>query len=95
MTGIVLAERLAASGKKILIIDQRDHIGGNCYDYYDAFGILIHKYGPHYFRTDSDEIFDYLSQFTEWHHHRYKVRVQIDEKMYTFPINLTTLKEFF
>ncbi len=90
-----MAERLASVGKKILIIDQRNHIGGNCYDCYDEHGVLIHKYGPHYFRTDSDEVFEYLSRFTEWHYHDYKVRAQIGEKTYTFPINLNTLKEFF
>ena len=56
MAGSVLAERLASVGKKVLVVESRDHIGGNCYDFYDEHGILVHKYGPHYFRTDSDEV---------------------------------------
>src|SRR4030095_14213621 len=63
--GSVLAERLArGSGKKILLVDRRAHIGGNAYDHYDEHGILVHKYGPHIFHTNSREVFDYLSSFT-------------------------------
>ena len=71
--GSVLAERLAnGSGKRVLICDKRSHIGGNAYDYFNEDGILIHKYGPHIFHTNSREVFEYLSRFTEWrqYHHR-------------------------
>src|SRR5512146_2053720 len=65
--GGVLAERLArGSGKHVLLIDRRPHIAGNAYDCFDDSGILIHKYGPHIFHTNSREVFDYLSRFTEW-----------------------------
>jgi UDP-galactopyranose mutase len=65
--GSVLAERLASVlNKKVLIIDQRDHIAGNAFDYYNKDGILIHKYGPHIFHTNSKRVFDYLGQFTQW-----------------------------
>ena len=65
--GSVLAERLASQcGKSCLVVERRDHIGGNAYDAFDAAGILLHMYGPHYFRTNSDRIVQYLSQFTEW-----------------------------
>jgi len=95
MAGSVLAERLASIGQRVLVVESRNHIGGNCYDFYDEYGILVHKYGPHYFRTDSDEVFGYLSQFTEWHYHEYTVRAKIGNKLYTFPINLNTLREYF
>lgn len=94
-SGCVLAERLSSIGKKILLIDKRDHIGGNCYDYIDDAGVLIHKYGPHYFRTNSKEIYNYLSNFTNFIKHKYKVKIKIKNKIYTFPINMTTLEEFF
>jgi len=93
--GSVLAERLNSIGKKVLLIDKKDHIGGHSYDYYDENGVLIHKYGPHYFRTNDDEIVNYLSRFTEWYYHNYKVRVSIKDKLYTFPINITTIDEYF
>lgn len=95
ISGIVLAERLASIGKKILIIDERDHIGGNCYDFYDSAGVLVHKYGPHYFRTNSKHIFDYLSKFTSWIYHNYKVKVRINDSLYSFPINRNTFEQFF
>ena len=66
--GSVLAERLArGSGKQVLLIDRRNHVGGNAYDHYDDAGILVHKYGPHIFHTNSKPVFEYLSKFTEWH----------------------------
>ena len=77
--GSVLAERLASkAGKKVLIIDQRTHIGGNAYDYYNKEGILIHKYGPHIFHTNSREVFEYLSQFTGWRQYEHRVLASVD-----------------
>ena len=64
IAGITMAERLASCGKRCLIIDRRPHIGGNCYDCLDEHGVLIHPYGPHYFRTNSDAVVEYLSRFT-------------------------------
>jgi len=93
--GSVLAERLNSIGKKVLVINKRKHIGGNCYDYYNKVGVLIHRYGPHYFRTNFEEVKDYLSQFTEWIPAEYKVRSCINGRLYTFPINRNTLNEFF
>jgi len=64
-TGVTIAERLAAdAGKKVLLCDRRPHVGGNAYDHYDAAGVLVHKYGPHIFHTNSREVYEYLSQFT-------------------------------
>ena len=65
--GSVVAERLArVYGKKILICDKRNHIGGNAYDHYNDDGVLVHRYGPHIFHTNSKDVYEYLSQFTEW-----------------------------
>jgi len=94
-SGVTLAERLSSSGKKVLIIDKRNHIGGNCYDFIDDAGVLIHKYGPHYFRSKSKRVIDYLSNFTEWIPHNYKAKVRIKNKLYSFPINKKTFEEFF
>lgn len=92
--GIVLAERLASqSGLHCLVVDRRAHIGGNSYDAYDAAGVLIHKYGPHYFRTNSPRIREYLSQFTEWHEVEYKILSWADGRSWQFPINLNTFEQ--
>ena len=77
--GSVLAERLASQlGKKVLIIDKRDHVGGNCYDYYDKASVLIQKYGAHLFHTKYKKVFDYLSQFTKWHKYEHRVKACIN-----------------
>jgi UDP-galactopyranose mutase len=90
--GSVLAERLAAgSGKKVLIIDRRPHIGGNAYDYHNAEGVLIHKYGPHIFHTNSREVFEYLSRFTDWRPYEHRVLASVDGQLLPLPINLDTI----
>jgi UDP-galactopyranose mutase len=92
--GAVLAERLASQrGARCLVIDRRDHIGGNAYDYYDAAGVRLHAYGPHYFRTNSDRIVAYLSQFTEWHPVEYKILSWTHGRYWQFPINLNTFEQ--
>ncbi len=92
--GAVLAERLASQcGASCLVIDRREHIGGNAHDHYDAAGVLIHTYGPHYFRTNSDRIREYLSQFTEWHPVDYKILSWTDGRFWQFPINLNTFEQ--
>ena len=90
--GSVLAERLAeGSGKKVLIVDKRPHIGGNAYDQYDEHGILIHKYGPHIFHTNSRDVFEYLSRFTAWRNYQHRVRAWVDGQLVPIPINLDTI----
>ncbi|MDR5798038.1 UDP-galactopyranose mutase [Caballeronia sp. LZ008] len=90
--GAVLAERLAAGlGKTVLVIDRRDHIGGNAYDELDAAGIRIHRYGPHIFHTNAQRIVDYLSRFTEWRPYEHRVKAHVDGLLVPIPINLTTL----
>src|SRR5690606_9522560 len=89
--GSVLAERLACSGKKIFLCDRRPHIAGNAHDHYNDAGILIHKYGPHIFHTNSEEIFAYLSRFTRWRPYEHRVLASVGEKLLPMPINRTTL----
>jgi UDP-galactopyranose mutase len=90
--GSVIAERLARdSGKKVLVIDKRSHIGGNAYDYYDDAGVLVHKYGPHIFHTNSHEIWNYLSRFTQWRPYEHRVRASVDGLLLPLPINLDTI----
>ena len=94
--GSVLAERLASkSNKKVLIIDTRNHIGGNAYDYYNNDGILIHKYGPHIFHTNSKDVFEYLSQFTKWRQYEHKVLASVDGQLLPIPINLNTINQMY
>jgi UDP-galactopyranose mutase len=93
IAGITMAERLASVGKTCLIVDQRNHIGGNCYDCQDEHGVLIHPYGPHYFRTNSDQVINYLSRFTNWQPTEYRVLSYIDGTYYNFPINLNTFEQ--
>lgn len=93
--GSVLAERLAASGRKVFVCDRRGHIGGNAYDCYNEDGILIHKYGPHIFHTNSEEIFSYLSRFTRWRAYEHRVLAAVGKKLLPIPINRTTLNELY
>ena len=94
--GSVMAERLASqANKKVLLIDKRDHIGGNAYDYYNPDGILIHKYGPHIFHTNSREVFSYLSQFTDWRTYEHKVLASVDGQLVPMPINLNTINKMY
>lgn len=94
--GSTLAERLASQlDKKILLIDRRPHIGGNAYDYYNKEGLLIHKYGPHIFHTNSKRVFDYLSQFTTWRPYEHRVRASVDGMLVPIPINLDTINRLY
>jgi UDP-galactopyranose mutase len=94
--GSVLAERLASQAdKRVLIVDKRNHIGGNAYDCYDDEGILIHKYGPHIFHTNSLEVFDYLSQFTRWRPYQHRVLASVDGQLVPIPINLDTINRLY
>jgi UDP-galactopyranose mutase len=94
--GSVISERLASRhGARVLLIDRRDHIGGNAYDEKDAAGILYHKYGPHIFHTNSDMVVDYLSQFTKWRPYEHRVLACVRDQLVPIPINRTTLNELF
>lgn len=89
----MLAERLASAGWKCTVVDRRNHLGGNAYDRIDQAGVLIHQYGPHYFRTNSRRIIDYLSRFTEWHDVSYVLKSFTQDRYWSFPINLNTFEE--
>lgn len=92
LSGIVLANKIANElDEDVLIIDKKNHIGGTCYDYKNEFGITIHKYGPHIFRTDNKEIWDYLSKYTEWKPYIHKVHGLIDGIELPIPFNLNSL----
>jgi UDP-galactopyranose mutase len=94
--GSVLAERLArGSGKSVLLCDRRNHVGGNAYDHADAAGILVHKYGPHIFHTNSREIFEYLSRFTTWRAYEHRVLASVEGKLLPIPINLDTINRLY
>ena len=93
-SGLVIAERLASAGWKCVVVDRRTHLGGNAYDRTDAAGVLIHPYGPHYFRTNSPRIVDYLSRFTDWHQVAYTIKSHTRGRYWSFPINLNTFEEF-
>ena len=94
--GSVIAERLArAANKRVLIVDRRNHIGGNAYDHHNDAGLLIHRYGPHIFHTNSREVFEYLSQFTEWRQYQHRVRASVDGQLLPIPINLDTINRLY
>ena len=96
LAGAVLAERIATQlNQKVLIVEKRDHIGGNCYDYRNVDGILVQKYGPHIFHTSSERVFKYLSRFTDWTNYRHKVVGFYRNKYYPIPINLDTVNLFY
>jgi UDP-galactopyranose mutase len=90
--GSVLAERLASQlGKRVLLVDRRPHVGGNAYDERNAAGVLMHRYGPHIFHTNSAEVFGYLSQFTKWRPYEHRVLASVRGLLAPIPINRTTL----
>jgi UDP-galactopyranose mutase len=94
--GSVMAERLASQlNKKVLVVEKRNHIAGNAYDEYDEYGILVHRYGPHIFHTNSKEVFEYLSQFTEWIPYEHKVLAKIGNELYPIPINRLTINKLY
>lgn len=89
--GSVVARELANRGEKVTIIEKRDHIGGNCFDEYDDYGVLVHKYGPHIFHTNNKEVYDYLSQYTKWYDYQHEVVGNVYGKIIPIPFNLNTL----
>ena len=93
--GSVVAERMAAAGKSVVVMDRREHIAGNAYDEPDSRGILIHRYGPHIFHTNSREVFDYLSAFTAWRPYEHRVLAQVEGQLLPIPINLDTVNRLY
>ena len=96
LSGCVMAERIASQlGDKVLVIDRRTHIGGNVYDYKNEEGITIHQYGPHAFHTNSQKVWDYLSQFTQWTPYFHHVEGYIDGQNVPIPFNINTIEKLF
>jgi UDP-galactopyranose mutase len=95
LTGITLAEKLSAKGESVCLIEKKRHIGGRCYDLKNNDGILVQKYGPHIFHTDYQEVWDYLSNFTNWIAYKHKVLAYHKDEYYPLPINLNTMNKFF
>ena len=94
--GSVISERIATQlNQKVLVIEKRNHIGGNCYDFRDKNNNLIHKYGPHLFHTDNKEVFDYLSSFTQWHEYQHKVLAFIEGQKIPIPFNFNSIDKVF
>lgn len=89
--GSTIARALADAGRKVHLIDRRPHIGGNAFDESDAQGVLVHRYGPHIFHTNSEKVWEFLSRFTEWRPYEHRVLSQVEGKLYPFPINRDTL----
>lgn len=93
--GSVIARELAEKGNKVIILEKKHHVGGNCYDEKDKDGVLIHLYGPHIFHTNDEEVFEYLSRFTDWRHFRHEVVANVHGNLMPVPFNLHTLQEAF
>lgn len=96
ISGLTLAERYATQkNARVLVIDKRDHIGGNCYDYHNESGILVSKYGAHLFHTNYEDVWEYVHQFSEFSPYHHKVLVSVDGKMVPIPVNITTVNMIF
>ncbi len=94
--GSVIASQMARNfGKRVLLLDKRPHIGGNAYDHYNEHGVLVHKYGPHIFHTNSHDVFEYLSKFTQWRPYEHRVRAMVDGRLVPIPINLDTVNALY
>ncbi len=94
LAGLVLAERICTQlGRMCLILEKRNHIGGNCHGKMDEHGVLVHTYGPHYFRTNSPRVREYLTDFTAWHRVNYQIKAHTDGSYCSFPVNLNSFEE--
>jgi UDP-galactopyranose mutase len=95
ISGAVLAERYASHGKKVLLLEKRGHIAGNCYDYVDENGILVSKYGAHLFHTNDEEVWEYVNKFAKWYPWEHRVLAKVDEHLVPVPVNITTVNKLF
>lgn len=91
LSGLVLAERYASLGKKVLILEKRSHLGGNCFDFYNQDGVLVSLYGAHLFHTNYEDVWKYLQKFSEWRPYEHKVRAWVDKKLVPVPVNIKTV----
>ena len=95
ISGATLAERYASSGKHVLVIEKRGHIGGNCYDRINEDGILVSEYGAHLFHTNYEDVWEYVSQFSEWYPYEHRVLSSVDGKLVPIPVNIDTVNAIF
>jgi len=95
ISGAVLAERYARKGKKVLVLEKRGHIAGNCYDYLNEYGILVSKYGAHIFHTSFEDVWEYVNRFSEWFSYEHRVLAKVDGKLVPIPVNITTVNTLF
>ncbi|WP_406038196.1 UDP-galactopyranose mutase [Succinimonas sp.] len=95
VSGATVARLLADKGEKVLVIDQKPHIGGNCYDYYDENGICVHKYGTHIFHTDLESVWKFVGRFTDWYPYMHKVLGMVDGHLVPIPFNLNSIHKVF
>jgi len=95
ISGATLAERYASLGKKVLVLEKRDHIGGNCYDFYNEDGILVSRYGAHLFHTNFEDVWQYINRFASWYPYEHQVLAKVDGKLVPIPVNITTVNAIF
>ena len=95
ISGATLANKYAQLGKNVVVFEKRNHIAGNCYDYYNEDGILVSKYGAHLFHTEFEDVWNYVNQFTKWYHYEHKVLANVDGKKVPIPVNITTVNALF
>lgn len=96
LAGITMAERIATElHEKVLLIEKRNHIGGNVYDEYNDAGVLVHMYGPHTFHTNDKEVFDYICQYTDWHEYQHRVLSYVNGNFVPMPISLETINQLY
>lgn len=93
LSGSVLAERFAARRKRVLVLEKRDHIGGNCYDYVNKQGLLVSKYGPHLFHTNKEDVWAYVRRFASWNHYELRVVAKVDGILVPVPVNIVTVNK--
>lgn len=91
LSGVTAARLLAEKNKKVLLVDKRNHVAGNTYDYHNEYDVLIHKYGPHIFHTNSNKVWSFLSRFTQWREYQHRVEAYVEGMMVPMPINLDTI----
>jgi UDP-galactopyranose mutase len=91
ISGCVMAERYAAMGRKVLVLDKRDHVGGNCYDHLNEAGVLVSKYGAHLFHTNHKDVWNYINRFSDWYFYEHRVLATVENKLVPVPVNITTV----
>jgi UDP-galactopyranose mutase len=95
ISGATIAERYACAGNTVLVLEKRDHIGGNCYDFYNDHGIMVSRYGAHLFHTNYEDVWEYVNRFSKWYPYEHHVLARVDGKLVPIPVNITTVNQLF